>query len=101
MADRVKLQAMLEDILGSRNVYFQPPSSIKMNFPAIVYSVNNIENIQADNAVYRQNKSYEIIVIDRTPDSAISEKISRLPLCRFNRHYVADNLNHDVFTLYF
>lgn len=101
MADRVKLQAMLEDILGSRNVYFQPPSSIRMNYPAIVYSANNIENLHADNAVYRQNKSYEIIVIDRNPDSVISEKISRLPMCKFNRHYVADNLNHDVFTLYF
>lgn len=101
MNNRVKLQKILEDILGSRNVYYQPPATVKMGYPAIVYSRSNIENIHADNAVYRQNNSYEIIVIDKHPDSEIVRNVSLLPHCRFLRHYVADNLNHDVFTLYF
>ena len=101
MANRVKLQAMLEDILGSRNVYFQPPSSIRMNYPAIVYSVNNIENIQADNAVYRQNKSYEIIVIDKKPSNSAVDTLLDFPYSSYDRNYVSDNLNHDVITLYF
>lgn len=101
MNNRVKLQKILEDILGSRNVYYQPPATVKMAYPAIVYSRNDIENLHADNTVYRQNDSYEITVIDKKPDSRIVRDISLLPRCRFSRHYVTDNLNHDVFVLYF
>ena len=100
MPSRLNLQTKLEEILGSRNVYFQPPSSVKMQYPAIVYSRNNIENRSANNSVYMQSPSYEVIVIDKNPDSEIVEKISALPLCRFDRHYTSDNLNHDVFTIY-
>ena len=101
MASRLKLQTMLEELLGSRNVYFQPPSSVKMSYPAIVYSRKLIDNEHADNTVYKQSFAYDLIIIDKNPDSDISMKISKLPKCRFDRHYVSDNLNHYVFTLYF
>ena len=101
MASRIKLQTELEIILGSRNVYFQPPESIRMIYPAIVYSRARIDNRHANDFVYKQDDAYEIIVIDRNPDSEIVRKISKLPKCRFDRHYKADNLNHDVFTLYY
>lgn len=83
------------------NVYFQPPSSIKMNYPAIKYSRNSIENKHANNIVYIQNYSYTITVIDYDPDSEIVRKVSTIPGIRHNRSYQADNLNHDTFTLYF
>lgn len=101
MESRLKLQILLESILGNRNVYYQPPSSIRMSYPAIVYSRNNIDNSHADNSIYKQEKSYNITVIDEDPDSDIVNKISKLPRCRFDRHYTSDNLNHDSFTLYF
>ena len=101
MASRLELQTMLENLLGSRNVYYQPPASVRMNYPAIVYSRQNIENDFADNLVYNQSLAYEVVVIDENPDSEIVMSISKLPLCRFDRHYTADNLNHDVFTLYY
>lgn len=101
MASRLQLQTELEELLGSRNVYFQPPASVRMQYPAIVYSRSNIENRHADNNVYMQSYFYEITVIDEDPDSEIVEKVSKLPTCRFDRHYKADNLNHDVFTLYY
>lgn len=101
MASRLELQTMLEDILGSRNVYFQPPASIKMQYPAIVYSRSNIDNTNADDVMYTQNRSYEVTVIDANPDSSIVDRLSRIPKCRFDRHFSSDNLNHDVFTLYF
>ena len=101
MESRLKLQILLESILENRNVYYQPPSSIRMSYPAIVYSRNNIDNYHADNSIYKQEKSYNIIVIDEDPDSDIVNKISKLPRCRFDRHYTSDNLNHDSFTLYF
>ena len=101
MSRRLELHEILCDILGSRNVYYQPPESVKMSYPAIVYSRNDIRNKFADDITYMQSHEYEVTVIDKNPDSEIVEKISALPTCRFNRHYASDNLNHDVFTLYF
>ena len=101
MADRLDLHEILCDILGSRNVYFQPPESIKMEYPAIVYSRSNIDNMSANNSVYMQSYFYELTVIDSDPDSEIVKQISELPTCRFNRHFTSDNLNHDVFTLFY
>lgn len=99
MGSRLELQNLLESILGSRNVYYQPPESIKIKYPAIIYSRNDIDNNFADDIVYMQNHTYQIIVIDANPDSEIINKISKLPMCRYNRHYTSDNLNHDVFIL--
>lgn len=98
---RLELQALLEELLGSRNVYFQPPASVRMQYPAIVYSRSQIEDEFANNLVYKRAVAYEITVIDKNPDSEIVEKVSFLPLCKHNRHYTADTLNHDVFTLYY
>lgn len=101
MDKRLELHEMLCEILGSRNVYFQPPSSLMMHYPAIKYSRQDIENTSADNVIYKQDHVYQIIVIDYDPDSEIVDKISRIPRIKFDRHYAADNLNHDVFTLYY
>lgn len=100
MTDRADLQKALEFILGSRNVYFQTPASLKMSYPAIVYSRSDIRNTHADNDVYRQDDLYEITVIDKNPDSEVTRRLSRLTKCKFVRHYVAGNLNHDVFSLF-
>lgn len=101
MASRLSLQALLETILGSRNVYFQPPPGVNLKYPAIVYSRNDIDNTYADNEVYKQEREYSIIVIDPNPDSVHVDNVSKIPRIKFNRHYAADNLNHDVFTLYY
>lgn len=86
---------------GDRHVYFQPPESVKIKYPAIIYSRNDIDNRFANNDVYKQTYNYQVTVIDRDPDSEIVDKVSKLPTCRFNRHFVSDNLNHDVFILYY
>lgn len=101
MRPRVELHEILCEILGSRNVYFQPPESVKLKYPAIVYSRDNIRNYHADDDVYNKLVVYQLMVIDKDPDSRIVYDISNLPLCQFNRHYVADNLNHDIFLIYF
>ena len=101
MFSRIELQDELEKVLGSKNVYYQPPESVKMDYPAIVYRRSDIDNDFADDLVYKQSHFYELIVIDKNPDSEIVEAISKLPTCRYDRHYTADNLNHDVFTIYY
>ena len=100
MASRLELQTKFENILGSRNVYFQPPASVQMRYPAIVYSRKNIEIRNANDGIYRIVPGYEAILIDKNPDSKYIDELLRLPYCRFDCHYEADNLNHDVFTIY-
>lgn len=100
MHDRIDLQNIFEEILGSRNVYFQPPSSVKMQYPAIVYSRRILDPKFANNGVYVYSPGYEVILIDKNPDSEYVEKLLMLPYCHYDRHYQADNLNHDVFTIY-
>lgn len=85
---------------GDRHTYFDPPSSVKIKYPAIVYSRKAIVNKHADNVVYKQGTAYELIVIDDDPDSEIVGKVSKLPMCWHDRHYKVDNLNHDAFTIY-
>ena len=101
MDSRPNLQTMLEQILGSRNVYFQPPESLKLNYPAIVYKRSNIRNTFAGDNVYNQSYFYEITVIDRKPDSKNKKKLSKLPKIKVDRSFTYDNLNHDVLTIYY
>ena len=100
MNTREELHEILCDCLGSRHAYFQPPESIKMRYPAIVYSRSRLDTRHADNGAYFQKQAYQVTVIDSNPDSEVVPKVARLPFCRFDRHYVASNLNHDVFTIY-
>lgn len=101
MSRRLELHELLCSTLGSRHVYYQPPETIKMTYPAIVYSRSNIENRFANDSVYKQSHFYTLTVIDKNPDSEIVEKVSILPSCRFDRHFTSDNLNHDTFTIYY
>lgn len=101
MNNRLKLQDLLESILGSDQVYFQPPETVRMKYPAIRYSRANIHNASADNSIYRQTNAYTITVIDPDPDSPIVERVSKIPRIRFDRAYPSSGLNHTVFTLYY
>lgn len=101
MRSRLDLHEILCKALGSRNVYYQPPASIQMKYPAIVYSRGNIINRHANDVPYMQFSSYEVTVIDKDPESKIVNELLKLPYCSFNRHYTSNNLNHDVFTLYY
>ena len=101
MADRLDLQGLLEELLESRNVYYQSPESVKMQYPAIRYSKKNIQSVYANNSKYLMRDCYELIVISRTPDHPVIKKLLALPYCSYDRPYVADNLYHDVLIIYY
>jgi hypothetical protein len=101
MAPRLDLQELLTSLLDSPNVYFQPPPDGIMEYPCIVYRRDSISTKFANNSPYSHKKRYQVTVIDRDPDSDIPGKVADLPLCIFDRFYVADKLNHDVFKLFF
>lgn len=102
MASRLELQAELEELLGSRNVYFQPPESLQMQYPCIRYNRSSGQTDFADNKPYLVNIEYTLIYIDRDPDSEMVKKIAmHFPMSRLDHHYTADGLNHDVFTIFY
>jgi hypothetical protein len=102
MASRLKLHEEFCEILNNRNVYFKPPESKKMTYPCIRYNLSGINIRCADDRMYKNINEYEVIVIDRDPESEIHNKIlGYFPMCNFIRSYIADNLNHTVLKLYY
>lgn len=101
---RLQFREVLLDILvacgqESPHLYFEPPASIQMQYPAIRYNRNRIMNTSADNTIYKQDDEYTVTVIDLDPDSEIARAVSRIPKARFDRSYVQNNLHHSVFTI--
>lgn len=99
MGQRLQLHQLLEELC--EHVYFQPKTNTKMEFPAILYKRDFAETLFADGIPWRREKRYMVTVIDRDPDSLIPDKVANLPMCSYNRFYTVDDLNHDVFTLFF
>lgn len=98
---RLQLQSLLEGLLGSDEVHFQPPATILLNYPCIVYNLDYGVTEFAGNRPYSFTKRYQVTAIDRDPDSQLPDKLAELPLCTINRTYRADGLNHFVFNIYF
>lgn len=101
MASRLDLHNILKDVLGSDSVYFQPPSSIEMIYPCIIYQRTDIDTKFANNNPYKLKKQYTITAIYTDPDSNLPDKIANLSTCIFDRRYINENLYHDVFIIYF
>lgn len=97
---RLKIQKLFEDMLGNKNVYYQPPSSLRIKYPCIIYKWDSSETTYADNLKYQKAKGYEVMYIDKNPDSDVPDKIENLQFCRYQRHYVSNGLNHYVFKLF-
>lgn len=101
MASRLDLQTQLEELLGTRNVYYQPPESMKLKYPCIVYHLADIDVRSANNQNYLTNRSYQLTLIDEDEDSEFVDKILNLPKCSFDRQYPSDGLNHYVYTIFY
>lgn len=99
MGSRLELHEVLKGVLGTDNVYFQPPPSKKMSFPCIVYERARLNTDYADNKPYKIDKVYYITYVDTNPDSDMPLKLANLPMCAFQRHYVSDNKYYDQFRL--
>lgn len=101
MGRREQLQTLLSEIPGVAKAYFQPPAADRMEYPCIVYDLDNRVTSFANNSPYRNSKRYQVTVIDRNPDSLIPDAVAALPLSSFSRRFVASQLHHEVFNLYF
>ena len=101
MGTREDLHELLVALFNSEHVYYQPPSGFKMVYPAIKYSKDSTNSDYANDKKYRRKTKYEITIIDRKVDNPVIEQILDLPYSSWNRNYKADNLYHDVLTLYY
>lgn len=102
MASRLELQSELEMLLGSDHVYFQPPASVRISYPCFIYNLSNIRDRRADDRAYNIDNEYEVTYIDKNPDNELkTQMIEHFQMCRFNRFFTNDNLNHYVFILYY
>lgn len=101
MKTRISLQRKFEDLLGSKNVYFQPPESLKMKYPCIRYSLSDVDKRLGDNIAYSMTNCYDVICISEDPENEIVRKILEMPMSSFDRHYVSNNLYHDVIKIYY
>ena len=99
MAQRQQLHQLLEELCD--HVYFQPPTNVQIQYPCIIYKRDFADTKFADNLPYSHELRYMITIIDQNPDSEIPSKVAALPKSLFNRFYTADNLNHDVYIVYF
>lgn len=102
MARRLELHDELEDLLGSNDCYFQPPESLKLNYPCYVYKLLDTDLLRADNQVYRRVNEYGLTYITYDPDDPLIEETEdHFKMCKFVRFYAADGLNHYYYYLYY
>lgn len=100
MNNRLEVDDILRNLPGNPHVYFQPPTNLIMEYPAIRYERADVTNNNADNLVHHSTVSYQVIVIDKDPDSVIVDALNHYVKADWQRHYVKDNLNHDVYRVY-
>lgn len=98
---RLQLHTLLKGIPGVADVYYQQPSADMMKYPCIIYSLDNRSTEFANNSPYRNMKRYQLTVIDQNISSKIPDAVAALPLTSFSRRFVANQLHHEVFNLYF
>lgn len=100
--NRLELQKKLEDILGHRRVYHNPPENLRMEYPCVRYKLDKILNKPADNTHFITDARYELTYITYNPDDPMVDKLlDELPYCRFDRLNVYQGLYHNVFTVYY
>lgn len=106
MNRRLELHTILCDILGcptSGNdcrAYFQPPATVRMKYPAIIYNLESIDGVYADDTSYLANKRYAVTLVVSDPDTDMVDRIMTIQTARFDRAYTSDNLNHYIFEIY-
>ena len=99
---RLQLSEILNKIMGVTNrVYFQPPPTVKMSYPCIIYKLDDIDTTFADNNPYSLMKKYVVMAVTTDPDSHLPLKIFFFNETAATEIYAADNLYHYVFDLYF
>lgn len=93
-----RLSSIMEECGEEPHLYFQPPESVKLSYPCIIYKLRALDNRYADDLPYLTHISYEMTYITRAHDSKVPHRMAKEPCFAFDRYYPADNLHHYVYT---
>lgn len=97
---RRDFHARLQELSPDCRIYFQPPSNVKMVYPAIVYELERVVKKRADNKSYLQDRRYQVTLITKNPDDPVFDALASLVHSEFERFFTTDTLNHFVFNIY-
>lgn len=102
MERRYKLNEALQKVLGSNNVYFEPPENLKLNYDCIIYKRNRAKKFRADNKRYINHEFYELLIISKNPDNHIADELEKsFEYCEHQRSFTTNGLHHSVVYLYY
>lgn len=102
MGTRQELQVELRTLLPGKNVYFEPPESLKMVYPCVRYRYSNGYTRFAADRPYNFSNRYELVYITDDATDTTHELIAmHFPLCTLDRVFTQNNLRHFVFSLYY
>ena len=102
MGTRIQLHEKLLALFGSNRVYYQPPETVKLQYPAVIYHFEGFYQRPANDKWYITEGRYNITFIHKDPDVNYGEEMfSAFQMCSFDRRFVSDNLYHDVYTIYY
>lgn len=107
MANELKWEDLRDHLYlihNTENVYYDPPESIRMDFPCFRFELNNIDVKHADNKAYAKKPRWAVTYITRDLEEieeVAEEMLEHFQYCNFDTSFRADNLQHAVFNLYF
>lgn len=99
---RSRLRSKLREVLGSSAVYYDPPESVKMDYPAIVYKHSDTRYKSADGKPYIIWHIYRCTVIAKDDDvaDAIGYKLARtVDGIKYDRSDESDGLHHRIYNV--
>lgn len=97
--DRLKLHTILSGYIKDTPQY-QPPGTLYLQYPSLVYHVIDIETDYANNEIYSATIVYEVTYISRdVTDNTPFQMIAEIPYTTFSNAYVVDKLNHTLLNI--
>ena len=105
MASQPEWQDILQGIIGLEpdrdNVFYQPPATVQLSYPCIIYALDDMHTLRADNVNYLITPTYEVTIVSRNANNPFIKKmLLDIPTARFHRRFTADSLYHDVLSIY-
>lgn len=94
------LHSYLEALLPNVTLYFQPPESIKLEYPCLIYRLDNVFSKNADNVPYIVKNRYSLTLITKKVEEDMYYKLLSLESAKYERLFIADGLYHLIVTIH-
>ena len=94
------LLALLKTAVDHNCVYFQPPENLKIGYPAVIVHLSKIKVDHANDMPYKGAREYSVTLITKEPEPEVLDEILKIPYTTLDTTYIADGMNHFVFTTY-